>query len=253
MTLVSLTVAAHVATLLIEPAHGLADRAFSLALADAAAEIAADTDRIRVAVVRAAGADFCAGWGADALAEPEGVEGVPALAAGIEALAAVPQPTLAAIHGRALSAGLELALACDIRIAAADAIFSMPETERGVLPRAGGSQRLPRAIGRAHALRLLLLGEQIDAAEALRIGLVSRVHARDALPGEAAALAGVIASRGPIATRLAKEAVHRGSELSLEQALRYELDLTLLLQTTADRAEGVRAFAAKRPPHFIGR
>lgn len=247
----TVTLDGHVATLAIAPAGGLADRAFSFALADAAAEVAALAD-MRAVVVRAGGGDFCAGWSADALAEPEGLVGVPPLALGIAALAALPQPTVAAIGGRALSAGLELALACDIRIAADDARFAMPETGAGTLPRAGGSQRLPRAIGRAHALRLLLLGEEIDAAEALRIGLVSRVVPRAELDAAAAALAATIASRGPIATRFAKEAVHRGSELTLEQALRYELDLTLLLQTTADRAEGVRAFAAGRPPNFIG-
>jgi len=252
MALTSVTVEGHVATLALAPVDGLADRAFSFALADAAAELAAAAD-VRAVVVRAAGTDFCAGWSVDALGEPEGVGGVPPLAAGIEALAALSQPTLAAIGGRALSAGLELALACDIRIAGDDARFAAPETAAGGLPRAGGSQRLPRAIGRAHALRLLLLGEEIDAAEALRLGLVSRVVARGELDAAVAALAATIASRGPIATRFAKEAVHRGSELTLEQALRYELELTLLLQTTADRAEGVRAFAARRPPNFIGR
>jgi len=252
MTLASVTVDGHVATLALAPVDGFADRAFSFALADAAAAIAG-ADDVHAVVVRAAGVDFCAGWSAEALAAPEGVAGVPPLAAGIEALAALPQPTVAAIGGRALSAGLELALACDIRIAGDDARFAMPETSSGTLPRAGGSQRLPRAVGRAHALRLLLLGEEIDAVEARRIGLVSRVVPRSELDAAAAALAATIASRGPIATRFAKEAVHRGSELTLEQALRYELDLTLLLQTTADRAEGVRAFAARRPPNFIGR
>ena len=160
---------------------------------------------------------------------------------------------VAALHGRVHSAGLEVALACDIRVAGESATFAMPETMLGAVPAGGGTQRLPRAIGRAQALRLLLTGEQIDAAEGRRIGLLSRVvpdgQALDAARGIALA----IASRGPIATRLAKEAVHRGAEMPLPQALRYELDLTLLLQTTADRAEGVRAFAAKRPPDFIGR
>ena len=98
-----------------------------------------------------------------------------------------------------------------------------------------------------------LLGEEIDAAEALRIGLVSRVVPSDGLDAAAQTIAATVASRGPIATRLAKEAVHRGVEMPLDQALRYELDLTVILQSTADRAEGVRAFAEKRPPRFIGR
>ena len=111
---------------------------------------------------------------------------------------------------------------------------------------------MPRAVGRAAALRLLLTGETIDAAEAKRIGLVSRVVPLNELAGTSRALAEAIAARGPIATRLAKEAVHRGAEMTLEQALRYETDLTVILQSTADRAEGVRAFQEKRAPHFTG-
>jgi enoyl-CoA hydratase len=152
-----------------------------------------------------------------------------------------------------LSAGLELALAADVRLAAEDARFGMPDLAHGHVPRGGASQRLPRAVGRAQALRLLLLSEEIDAAEAKRIGLVSRVLPRAGLVVEARALATTIAERGPIATRFAKEAVNRGAEMPLQQALRYELDLTVLLQTTADRAEGVSAFAARRAPRFEGR
>ena len=236
------------ATLTIEPADGLADVDFCLALAASAAQIAADTDGVR-AVVVAGGEEFCLGWSGEALAAAAGVSAD----AGFDAVAGIPQPTVAALEGKAHSAGLELALACDVRIAAEGATFAMPETGMGRVPQGGGTQRLPRAIGRAHALRLLLTGDEIDAQEAKRIGLVSRVVPFGEAKAAALEMANVIASRGPIATRLAKEAVRRGSEMTLEQALRYELDLTVLLQTTADRAEGVRAFAAKRPPHFIGR
>ncbi|MCA9851115.1 MAG: enoyl-CoA hydratase/isomerase family protein, partial [Dehalococcoidia bacterium] len=197
--------------------------------------------------------DFGVGWSASALDEPVGIPGVPHVAAGIDAVAAIPQPVIAAIRGRAHSVALELALACDVRVTDEDATFAMGDTSLGRVPLAGGTQRLPRAIGRAQALRLVLLGEEIDAAEALRLGLVSRAVRADELDAAAMAIADAIASRGPIATRLAKEAVHRGVEMPLDQALRYELDLTVLLQSTADRAEGVRAFAEKRPPRFIGR
>jgi enoyl-CoA hydratase/carnithine racemase len=194
------------------------------------------------------------GWSASVLGEAERLGGVLApLGAGFEALALVPQPTVAAIRGAAHSAGLELALACDIRVAAQGATFAMPETGAGLVPRGGGTQRLPRAVGRAQALRLLLTGERIDAAEALRIGLVSEVVPDGEELAAATAVATAIASRGPLATRFAKEAIRRGVELPLEEALRLELELTVLLQTTADRAEGVRAFVERRDPEFSGR
>jgi enoyl-CoA hydratase len=163
------------------------------------------------------------------------------------------QPVICALNGDATSAGLELALACDVRLAAQGARFTLPETAQGLIPMAGGTQRLARLVGRAHALRLLLLAEPIDAEEALRIGLVSAVFPPDNLIAEAEALAGRMASRGPIALRYAKEAVRRGLEQPLDQALRFETDLTVILQTTEDRAEGVRAFLEKREPKFKGR
>ena len=248
MPLTTLSVEDHVATLTIAPADGFADADFCHALASSAEQIAAAADGVR-AVVVSGGEDFCLGWSGEALTEAAGASA----GAGFDAVAAIPQPVVAALEGKAHSAGLELALACDVRIAAEGATFAMPETALGRVPQGGGTQRLPRAVGRAHALRLLLTGDEIDVQEAKRIGLVSRVVSFGEAKAAALEIANVIASRGPIATRLAKEAVHRGSEMTLEQALRYELDLTVLLQTTADRAEGVRAFAAKRSPHFIGR
>jgi len=251
--LVSVSIEDYVATVAIDPPDGRYDRSFMQALADGAEQVGGAPDDVRAVVVRSVGADFGQGWSADALAEHDGLEGLAPLGAAFDAVAAVPQPVVAALRGAAHSAGLELALACDIRVAAEDASFGMPETEAGTVPRGGGTQRLPRAVGRAQALRLLLLGEMIDATEARRIGLVSAVVPYDEVVEAASQIARTIASRGPIATRLAKEAVHRGSEMPLQDALRYELDLTVLLQTTADRAEGVRAFAEKRPPRFIGR
>jgi enoyl-CoA hydratase/carnithine racemase len=129
----------------------------------------------------------------------------------------------------------------------------MPEVSQGTLPLAGGSQRLPRVVGRAVAASMLLLGDELDAQAAYRAGLVSRVFPAAVLASEAESLAQRIAAHGPLALRYAKEAVHHGAELSLDQALRYELDLSVILQTTRDRAEGVRAFLEKRPPKFEGR
>jgi enoyl-CoA hydratase/carnithine racemase len=156
------------------------------------------------------------------------------------------------VNGPAISGGLELALACDIRIAAPTAAFSLPEVTQGAIPGGGGTQRLPRIVGRAKALDMVLTGRTLDADEALRCGLVTSVADDEDCTAEAISLAGRIAERGPLAVRYAKEAVHRGTEMPLEQALRYETDLTVILQTTNDRAEGVRAFVEKRKPQFDG-
>ena len=123
----------------------------------------------------------------------------------------------------------------------------------GLLPLAGGTQRLPRLVGRGKALEMILTGEPVTADEALRIGLVSAVVSREHLDGEAAGIAQRIAERGPLAVRYAKEAVSHGLEMPLEQALRFETDLTIILQTTEDRAEGVKAFLEKRTPDFKGK
>ncbi len=122
-----------------------------------------------------------------------------------------------------------------------------------MLPLAGGTQRLPRLVGRGKALEMILTGERVTADEALLVGLVSAVVPRERLAKEAVAIAQRIAERGPLAVRYAKEAVARGTEMSLEQALRFETDLTIILQTTDDRAEGVRAFLEKRKADFKGR
>jgi enoyl-CoA hydratase/carnithine racemase len=206
-----------------------------------------DDASVRVVTLTADGDVFSTGW---APAEPEPAERRPAAFACVESMG---QPVICALNGDASSAGLELALACDVRLAAEGARFALPETARGQIPMAGGAQRLARLVGRGEALRLILLAEEIDAHEALRVGLVSAVHPRERLAAEAEALAQRMASRGPLALRYAKEAVRRGLDQPLDQALRYETDLTVILQTTEDRAEGVRAFREKREPKFQGR
>lgn len=250
MSLATVDLDGHVATLTLDPPAEGYDRAFVEALTAACEEIATQTAQVRSVVVTSISA-LGGGWATSALGEEQRYGAAP-LGAGFDALAAVPQPTVVAIRGTAHSAGLELALAADIRVAASDATFAMPDASLGMVPLGGGTQRLPRAIGRAHALRLLLTGDAIDAVEARRIGLVSAVVADGEVVAAAREIAETIASRGPIATRLVKEAIHRGAEMELQQALRYELDLSILLQSTSDRAEGVRAFAAKQPPTFIG-
>jgi enoyl-CoA hydratase/carnithine racemase len=207
-----------------------------------------DNADVRVALLSAEGDAFSRGW-AGTGTTPDALRGSPPFTC----LEDLGQPVICALNGDATSAGLELALACDVRVASESARFSLPETARGELPRAGGTQRLARLVGRAHALRMLLLAEPIDAVEALRVGLVSAIHPRETLLAEAEALALTMASRGPIALRYAKEAVRRGLEQPLDQALRFETDLTVILQTTGDRAEGARAFVEKREPDFKGR
>lgn len=214
-----------------------------------ACEVLAGEDAIRVLVLDAEGADFCSGWGADTMAEGLALPPDP-----FACLALLPQPVVCAVRGRADSAGLELALACDVRICAEGASFSLPETESGLLPRGGGSQRLARIGGRATALAMVLTGQELDASSALRAGLVSKVTSGTELEAEALRIAASIAAKGPIATRYAKEAIHHGMDMTLEQALRYETDLTIILQTTEDRAEGVRAFVDKSgKPDFKGK
>ena len=216
----------------------------------AAAEAISGDDEAYVVVLGSEGEAFCRGWGPTA---PGVARRERTLAGSFSFLNRLSRPVIAAVRGEALSAGLELALACDVRICGESARFGLPETAMGTIPTAGGTQRLPRIVGRAKALEMVLLGEVIDAREALRCGLVSRVVADERVDAEALALAERIAARGPLAVRYAKEAVLRGMEMPLEQALRFETDLTVILQTTEDRAEGVRAFVEKREPNFKGR
>jgi enoyl-CoA hydratase/carnithine racemase len=164
-----------------------------------------------------------------------------------------PQPIIAAIRGFALGGGLELALACDIRIAAEDAQLGLTEINLGIIPGGGGTQRLPRVVGRGKALEMVLTGARVPAAEALRLGLVERVVPVAELMQTAADLARTIADKAPVALRYAKEAVVAGLELPLADGLRLENDLATLLRTSEDRVEGARAFVEKRKPRWSGR
>jgi enoyl-CoA hydratase len=162
-------------------------------------------------------------------------------------------PIIAAINGFALGGGLELALACDIRIAAESAQLGLTEVNLAIIPGGGGTQRLPRLIGRGKALEMILTGTRIPAAEALRIGLVERVVPAGEALKAATELARTIAEKAPIALRYAKEAVVKGLGMSLEDGLRLEGDLSTLLRTTEDRVEGAKAFLEKRKPRWTGR
>jgi enoyl-CoA hydratase len=163
------------------------------------------------------------------------------------------QPIIAAIRGHCFGGGLELALACDIRIASADSRLGLTEVDLAIIPGGGGTQRLPRVVGRSKALEMILTAARIDAAEALRIGLIERmVPAGEALTA-AQELATMLAGKAPVALRYAKEAVVKGLEMSLADGLRLENDLATLLRTTEDRLEGAEAFLQKRKPRWQGR
>lgn len=170
----------------------------------------------------------------------------------VRAIAALPVPTIAAIDGPAWGLGLELGLACDLRVASPAASFALPAVADGTLPYAGATQRLPRLVGRAAALDLLLLGDTIDATEARRIGLVTRVAPSGQAETLALELARRIAQKAPVAVRYLREAVSQGLDLTLDQGLGLEADLYFLIQTTADRMEGIRSFLEKRTPTFTG-
>ena len=211
-------------------------------LADACQTINQD-EEISVVVLKGAGGSFCSGK------EPKEWSTVCDTPVAIASLERV---TIAAIDGAALGEGFELALACDIRIASERASFCLPHTAHGLIPSGGGTQRLPRLVGKGKALEIVLTAEPIDAQEAFRIGLVSKVVSAEKLLQEAEEWVGRIISHGPIALRYAREAVHKGMDLTLEQGLRLEADLYFLIQTTSDRMEGIRAFKEKRPPQFKG-
>jgi enoyl-CoA hydratase/carnithine racemase len=214
------------------------------ALCNVAAEIELD-DRVGVVVLAATGASFC--LGVEDTGEWEGrVDWV-------DALGRLTRPVVAAIQGDAVAEGLELALACDLRLVATRAGFAMPQLSQGRLPLHGGTQRLPRIVGRMRALDLLLTGRTFDAAEAEAIGLASRVATPSAFGRELDALIAVLTSKGPIALRYAKEAVLKGGDLTLDQGIRLEDDLYVLLQSTQDRREGITAFLKKRKPVFKGK
>ena len=170
-----------------------------------------------------------------------------------QAMDRCPQPIIAAIRGYALGGGLELALACDIRIAGEDAQLGLTEVNLAIIPGGGGTQRLPRLVGRGRALEMILTGARIDAREAWRIGLVERVVPAADVLAAARELARTLAEKAPVALRYAKEAVVKGLELPLADGLRLENDLATLLRTTEDRVEGAKAFLEKRKPRFTGK
>lgn len=215
-----------------------------------------DDPRVKVVILTGAGEKaFVAG--AD-IAEMQPIDAVTGrqfallghqLAAAIEDLS---KPVIAAVNGFALGGGCELALCCDIRLASENARFGQPEVNLGVIPGFGGTQRLARLVGKGRASELIMTGDMIDAAEALRIGLVNKVYPLEELLAEAHKIAAKIAAKGQIAIGFAKSALRNGLESDLTRACAQEADLFGLCFATADQKEGMQAFLEKRPAQFKG-
>jgi enoyl-CoA hydratase len=164
-----------------------------------------------------------------------------------------PKPVIAAVNGYCLGGGCELAMACHLRVASENARFGQPEVNLGIIPGNGGTQRLPRLVGKGRALELILTGNLIDAQEAYRIGLVNKVAPADKLISTAEEILKIIFTKGPVAVKLALEAVNHGMELTLDEGIQLEANLFGLCFSTADMKEGTKAFIEKRKAEFKGR
>ena len=229
----------------------------TLAALDAAlTELDAD-DSVRAFVVNGEGRAFCAGADIDELAGLDGAAGfarfVRAFTDVLDRLERHPKPSVAAIDGAALGGGLELALACDLRVASDGARLGVPEIKLGLLPGAGGTQRLPRLIPRGVALQMLLTGAPLGAVEAHRLGLVNELSGDSPAVVVAMRLARELAAGPPLALGAAKHLVQRGATLSLTDAIDLERETVAGLFVTDDAAEGLTAFRTKRAPEFRGR
>jgi enoyl-CoA hydratase len=225
-------------------------------LRDRLRELATDTET-RVLVLTGAGdRAFAAGADIKEMTEMGVLEGHAWGSLGHECgrlLESMPKPTLAAVNGFALGGGCELALACDIRYASERAQFGQPEINLAIIPGWGGTQRLARAVGPALAKDMILTGRAIDAAEALRIGLVSAVYPAGELLDRALETAAALAAKSAVALSAAKDAANRSLQGDLGAGLSYEAILFAALFATEDQKEGMRAFAEEREPRFIGR
>ncbi|MBI4329569.1 MAG: enoyl-CoA hydratase/isomerase family protein [Chloroflexi bacterium] len=245
--------------LLHRPPDNTVDRSLAAEMRDACGRLSEDEEVRLVVLAGEAGLPFCRGTDPAFLAEARGLSSALEARALLDAyscsaaVAALPMPVIAAVEGEAWEQGAELALAADIRVATENAVFRFGHLGQGLVPWEGGTQRLPRLAGRGAAADLLLTGRVLAAAEAHRLGLVTRL----APPGKALDVAREVAEAilagGPVAARYAKEAVLKGMDVSLEEGIRLETDLTMVLQTTEDRMEGIRAFLARRKPKFKGK
>lgn len=215
-----------------------------------------DDDSVRVLVITGAGEKaFVAGADIGEFAERTPLEQRATMTGRrvFDEVAAYPKPVIAMINGFCLGGGCELALACDVRIASDTARLGQPEINLGIIPGGGGTQRLPRVVGMGQAMRLVLSGELVDAAEALRIGLVDVVHPAAELRDRTLEFARKMAEKSPVALRVAKSAVRAAAEMPLAAGLAYETELFVTAFASDDKREGIAAFLEKRPPTFTGR
>lgn len=253
---VELSVAEHVATIaLANPERrNLLDEEMAAALREAAARVAAGPE-VRCAVLTGSGDVFAAGADIEEIAAASAAENLAynaRLRDAVDAVAALPVPSVAAVNGHAVGGGLELALACTLRVASADARLGVPEARLGIIPATGGLARLPRLIGHSAAARLLLTGELVRGEDAERIGLVDLAVPPERVQEEALALADRIAAAAPLSTRAIVDALRADALLPVEEAnLRTEARLAALLDS-ADRREGAAAFLERREPRFTG-
>jgi enoyl-CoA hydratase/carnithine racemase len=248
----------HIATVTLNrpEAHNAIDTRLIRNLREVCQELASD-DQTWVVVVRGAG-ERAFSVGAD-LKERRGMDLVATqklraeLVGTFRLLNSLPMPTIAAVHGWALGGGFELALCCDLIVAADDARFGLTEVTLGIIPGGGGTQLLPRLIGKSRAKLLIYTGRRIEASEAERLGIVVRVVPREELEASATALAEEIGANAPISLRQAKKAIEGGFHLDLDTAFAFEAEVYNATLLSEDRLEGLRAFAERRKPEYVGR
>ncbi|MDR2771617.1 MAG: enoyl-CoA hydratase/isomerase family protein [Clostridiales Family XIII bacterium] len=215
-----------------------------------------DAEDVRAVILTGAGKAFVAGADIAQMRDLTTAEGREMMKRGqrvMESIENIDKPVIAAVNGFALGGGCELAMACDVRFASDKAKFGQPEVNLGIMPAFGGTQRLPRLVGKGMAKYLIFSAEIIDAAEALRIGLVQKVFPADELLAEAEKYARLLISKSPIGLKMAKRAVNAGINLDLPSGVAFELEAYVSASASEDRVEGMAAFLEKRPAQFKNR